>query len=336
MILQPDVTVGRNAVPLLDLSENLAPVPSAALARAARDGGRTAAPGRIREALARTAGITPEQVLPANGSLELIHRLCRGVMTPAMTVAVLAPTFGEFARAAAAVGARVTTLAAAEADGFAWRIPDVAARLRDLRPDWVFLCNPNNPTGGWLRQAEVEALVAAAAPGRIVLDEAYIDFVEGAWDAVPLVGRGVVLLRSITKLHGMVAMQFGHLTADAGLVARLADLEPRWDVNEFAAATALAALADPAHGPRVRAVVREARAGLAAALQGLGLKPMPSVTNFILVRVPDSRAARWALLRERILVKDGGEIGLPGFLRVSVPHPDDLPRVAAAFRRVLA
>lgn len=336
VILQPDVSVAHHPVALLDLSENLAPLPSAALAAGVRSAQRADAPGRVREALARSCGMPVDQVLPANGSLELIHRLCRAAVGPGMKVVVLTPTFGEFGRAAAAAGAEVVSIDAAEMDGFRWQMPAVCDRLREIRPDWVFLCNPNNPTGGWLEREEVETLVAAAAPGRVVLDEAYLEFVEDPWDALPLVGQGIVILRSITKLHGMVAMQFGHLVADAPLVARLEAVEPRWDVNEFAAAAALAALADPGHAGRVRTAVREGRAALRAGLHGLGLQPLESVTNFILVRVPDSRAARWALLKERILVKDGGEIGLPGYLRVSVPHPDEVPRVVAAFRKALA
>jgi len=337
MILQPDVTVARHPVALLDLSENLAPLPSAALAAALRTAeGREGAPGRVRGALARAAGVAPDQVLPANGSLELIHRLCRAAIGPGTRVAVLTPTFGEFGRAAAKAGAQVESIPAAEADGFQWRIPEACDRLRGGRPDWVFLCNPNNPTGGWLERAQVEALVSAAAPGRLVLDEAYIEFVDRAWDALPLVARNVVVLRSITKLHGMVVMQFGHLIADAPLVARLEAVEPQWEVNAFAAAAALSALADSGHAASVRAMVRQGREALVAGLRGLGRHPLPSVTNFLLVRVPDSRAARWALLRERILVKDGGDIGLPGYLRISVPRPDDVPRVTAAFRKAVA
>jgi histidinol-phosphate aminotransferase len=338
MILQPDLGTGPagDGQPLLDLSENLSPIPSGALRTGAQAADRATAPGRLRDALATAACVRPDQVLPANGSLELIHRLCRSEVRPGDRVVLFAPTFGELGRAASTAGASVETIDAVSAEGYVWNRDAACARLRAARPAWVFLCNPNNPTGVHLDAPTVNAIVEAAAPGRLVLDEAYRDFVDSPWDAIPLLDRGVVILRSITKLHGMVSMQFGHLLADAPLVARLAALEPRWEVNDFAAAAALAAEADPGHAPRVRAAVTAARGALLAGLTGLGLTPFPSATNFFLVPMADSRRARWNLLRERVLVKDGGEIGLPGFLRVSVPPVDAVPRVVAAFGRALA
>ena len=152
--------------------------------------------------------VIPEQLLVGNGSTEIIHLLTRAYFptSPEETggsALILAPTYGEYQGACLLQGAAVSTLDAGPPPDFSWDL-DLAARLIESQtPRLVFLCNPNNPTGCYLEQREVEILADSThrAGSLLVLDEAYVSFVEDRWDSLAMLNRdNVVILRSMTKL----------------------------------------------------------------------------------------------------------------------------------------
>jgi histidinol-phosphate aminotransferase len=255
--------------------------------------------------------------------VELFWLLALTYLDHTDTAVVVGPTFGEYGRAARLARARVVEIAAHTADGFQ---PDWAAVRRAveaLQPRFIFVCNPNNPTGVYYPRPEIEALLAAA-PGLLVLDEAYAPFVREPWDVRPLLQDArLVVVRSLTKDHALAGLRLGYALAAPPVARVVQSAQPTWSVNAAAQAAGLAALAADEHVRRGRAAAEEAKAFLAAELGALGWRVYPSVANFVLVEVGDAAAITRALRAEGIYVRDCTSFGLPDHIRLAArPLPE--------------
>ena len=327
---------------VLDFSASVSPIgPPAGVWEALRRVDLAAYPDPhclvLREAISghlsgsRPGRLPVGRILVGNGSTEIIHLLARAYLSPprpgtANTAFLLTPTYGEYAGACGLVGAGVSCLDARSAPGFRWDLDQVERRISREKPSLVFLCNPNNPTGVFLGRAEVEFLaeVSARAGGLLVVDEAYLAFVDDCWDSLPLLERGgVVLVRSMTKDYALTATRLGYSLAPDDVTARLAAFQPDWSVNGLAQAAGLAALADAGYLPKARRAVAEAKDFLSDRLAGMGFFVPPSAANFLLVQVGDAASWRDKLMRQGLFVRDCASFGLPEYIRLGVrPLPD--------------
>ncbi len=293
----------------------------------------------LRHALAQRAGVAAEHVLVGNGSIELLYALAIAYLRPADRVLIASPTFGEYARAAAMMGAAVVYYPL-------WPGPDVTldshALLREVQqaqPRLFFLCNPNNPTGTYLPHERVAYLVeqvAAIAPHTlVVLDEAFIRFVRGAdmgRSTALLAGGNVLLLRSLTKDYALTGLRVGYALAPPPVIAALESVQPPWSVNALAQAAALVALDDEAHMQHSLAALNDAKARLLDDLAQQGFAPLPSALHFFLLPVGDGQATAWArhLRQQGVLVRDATSFGLPDYLRIATRTPAENARLVAA------
>lgn len=341
--------LGLNPADVLDFSASVSPLgPPAGLWEALRHVDLTAYPDpeclELREALARHHKTDIDRILVGNGSTELIHLMARacipsGGSAGQCSVLQLTPTYGEYAGACALSGAEIISIEACREQGFAWDLGLAAETIAERRPALVFLCNPNNPTGVYLGQGEVDCLAKAAqsAGSLLVLDEAYLNFVNGVWDSLPLLkdsaGSNVVLLRSMTKDYALTGLRLGYCLASPGTIVRLAKLQPDWSVNGLAQAAGLVALADESYLPDARKAVNEARDYLTENLNALGFCVLPSSANFMLVEVGD--AARWRdkLMTDGIFVRDCASFGLPDCIRIGIRALPDCQRLVEAVKR---
>src|SRR6266404_2089864 len=161
----------------------------------------------------------------------------------------------------------------------------------------------------------------------VVADEAYADYVdpkrriERARDVEA--GQRVVVLRTLSKLFGIAGLRLGYAVADPQLAHYLDVMQEPYNVNRGALAAGRVCLAQPALVEERRLAVAEARAVLCERLRAAGLEPLPSQTNFVLVRTGvDDAALAAAIAHEGLLVRAGGEYGLDGYVRVTVgPSP---------------
>ena len=272
--------------------------------------------------------------MAGNGAADLLWLLALAFLKAGDPVLIVGPTFGEYARAAALMGAKVETWIAQVSAGFAVDPVLVDAALRRTRPRLAFLCNPNNPTG-YLAPIEVIDAWAKAHPGTLfVVDEAYLSFAAGARSALTLNAANVLVLRSMTKDHSLAGLRLGYLAGPEALVAAVAAVRAPWSVNALAQAAGVAALADPAHLAESLASLRQAKLQLLAGLGALGLDCVPSTTHFFLVEVGDGAALRDALLRKGILVRDCASFGLPEYVRIATRRPEENARLLAALWEV--
>ena len=252
-------------------------------------------------------------------------------------VVIFAPTFGEFAAACDMQGADVVSIVADEGNDFAWDIERAARIIAARAPSLVFLCNPNNPTGRYLTEVDVRR-IADSLPddALLMLDEAYLPFVEARWDSMPLLELGnVALLRSMTKDYALTALRLGYMLAPPTVVERVRALQHSWSVNGLAQTAGIAALADTRHVEDGRAEMRAAKRYLVSELDAMGLRCMPSAANFVLVKVGDARALRQALLTgHRISVRDCASFGLPEYIRIGIKTKADCERLIGALRDI--
>lgn len=290
----------------------------------------------LRDRIAATVGVTAAEVLPGNGATELLHLVVRVFVRQGQRPVVFTPTFGEFGRACETVGASPFPWHANPERGFRWNFRNKPAVLRRVAPPLVYLCNPNNPTGIYVSEAEVRALTEGLVGGPLLLDESYTSFVEHAWDATPLMRAGrVLLLRSMTKDYGLAGLRLGYLLAAPEVLAAVRRLQPEWSVSAAAQAAGIAALDDEEHVARGRAAVAEGKAYLLEALAQLGLPVHAGAANFILVRTGEATSLRAALLRRGIAVRDCTSFGLPDYIRIGVRLVPECKRLVAALEQEL-
>lgn len=288
----------------------------------------------LRQALADRAGVPPDAIAVGNGSMELIWLLALAYLRPGDRVAIVGPTFGEYARAARIFGAEPVEIRARADDGFRPPVDEVARTLSVLAPRLVFVCNPNNPTGALLDRPAIRRLLASRSDALLVVDEAYLPFCTDAPDLVDQVAAGqLVLLRSLTKDLGLAGLRLGYVLAAPAIVDALERVRPPWNVNAAAQAAGLAALADHAHLERAREVVASARTYLVRELSRLGLKVYPPAANFVLVGVGDGRRWRERLLRRGLCVRDCASFGLPDCVRIGVRTGPECARLVEGIAR---
>jgi len=333
-------SLGLSERDLLDFSQNVnplgAPVRALEAARRAVDEetGRYPAPGypRLREALAAYLGVPPGKVVPTNGGAEALFLAARAAGTGGRAL-ILEPTFSEYPAAARAAGLEpVRRVARRPEDGF--RLDPAA--LEDLEGvAFVFLCNPNNPTGDTLTPAEVLEVAdhVRERNAALVVDEAFADFAPEAGVAAE-VSEGLYVARSFTKFFAIPGLRLGCLVCEGA--GRVRELQPSWSVNAVAAAAGIAAVGDQNFVDASVAEVARLREELFGALEALpGLTPFPGAANFLLVRGPAGLPER--LTRRRVLVR-GCEpfLGLgPGYFRVAVRGTAESERLVAALREEL-
>ncbi len=327
----------------LDLMENPYPLPPE-LARALGEHlGRQALnryppgdPAPFKRRLAAQAGLPPGSALMlGNGSDELIHLLVMACAGPDTVVLSPWPGFSMYRLITAQDRCRFVGVDLRP--DFSLDLPATLAAMRVHRPAIVFLAYPNNPTGNRFERAAIDAILDAA-PGIVVIDEAYLPFARETWmDALPHRPQ-LLVLRTLSKL-GLAGARLGYLSGDPALIAELDKVRPPFNVNVLTLAAVDFLLDHIAVLDEQAAVIRASRAELRARLRDAA-RGHPAVTvfdsdaNFFLLRVDDAPRLFAALLQQGILIKDVSAAHplLQGCLRVTVGTPAENERFLQAFR----
>ena len=285
----------------------------------------------LRRAVAGYAGCDPDQVVPGAGADELID-LCARAFLPVGGVAVSAPP--SYPMYGVATGQRETKLE------LVWREPpEFALPVRFIEAaseaDLVWLCVPNNPTGGRDSNGEIEAVLGAAA-GVVVIDAAYAEFTGDRWAEWVQRWPNLVVLGTLSKAFSLGGIRVGYAVTSPPLATELHRCRPPGSVSSLSAAIAAEALRRPEKADEMVALVTAGRAELSAGLAALGWETRPSVCNFVLGRVgPGAADLAESLMWEQGLVVRSFRPGsrLEDHLRVTVRTPGDHERLLAALGR---
>jgi histidinol-phosphate aminotransferase len=246
---------------------------------------------------------------------------------PAHSIAFSQYGFAVFPIATAAAGAqaiRVPALAREHpAAPFGHDLDAIAASVRaDTRI--VYLANPNNPTGTWFGDAQLDHFVARVpADTLIVVDEAYCEYVDapGLSTALRLADRhpNLIVTRTFSKAYALAGLRIGYFIAHPSVVAVIERLRESFNVNNIALAAAEAALADSAYLEKARDFNASERAWLRAGLDARGYAVLPSQTNFLLVDLGrDAADLERHLFGRGVIVRPMGGYGLAQTVRISV------------------
>jgi histidinol-phosphate aminotransferase len=279
----------------------------------------------LREDLAAYLGhgLDASGVWAANGSNEVQQQLLQAFGGPGRTALGFTPAYSMHPLLAA--GTATGWVGARRDAGFGLSARDAVEQVREHRPAVVFLCSPNNPTGTALPLEVVEA-VADAAPGMVVVDEAYAEFARaGTPSALTLLPKypRLVVTRTMSKAFAFAGARVGYLAAHPAVVDAIQLVRLPYHLSALTQAAARAALA---HAPALLATVEAVklqRDRIVGELRSAGITTADSDANFVLFAVPGrgDQAALWRRLLERgVLVRD---VGLPGWLRVTAGTPEE-------------
>jgi histidinol-phosphate aminotransferase len=291
----------------------------------------------LRQRLARHLGIAPEDLVFGNGSSELIMLSAQAFLREGEEGLTSAVTFPMYAMAILGAGARLVQVPLHE-DAI-----DLDAIAAAVTPQTrvVYLANPNNPTGTWFTAADFETFLDRLPEELlVVLDEAYFEYAEtpGYSRSLDLVrqGRNVLVLRTFSKVYGLAGLRMGYGIARPEILAAIERVRHPFNTSRVAQEGAQAALDDHEHVRRSLEMNRAGLEKLSRGLEELGVKFIPSVTNFVLVNVGvEGKTVADALMRLGVVVRPMRWMGLPQAIRVTVGTAEENRKFLASLAQVL-
>lgn len=292
----------------------------------------------LRQAIAARHGVDAACVTLGNGSNDVLDLIARVFLRPGRESLFSQFAFAVYPISTQAVGATIK-MAAARDYGH-----DLAAMRELLSADTgvVWIANPNNPTGTRLSADALKAFVAGLPADVIcVVDEAYAEYVDVADhpDASQWLGEfpNLIVTRTFSKAFGLAALRVGYSLSHPDVADLLNRVRQPFNVDSFAQAAALAALADTEHLQRSVELNREGLRQYEAGFAALGLDYIPSVGNFITVDLGrDAMPIDKALLHEGVITRPVANYGMPNHLRISIGLPEENTRCLEALKKVLA
>ena len=287
----------------------------------------------LRAALAAYAGCRPEEVLVGNGGDEIISIIANTFLNEGDTLLVHSPTFDIYGIDAQVLGAEVVTVP--DLPGFKRDTGGLLAKVRELQPKMTVICNPNNPTGNILPLSYLEE-VLQAADNLVVIDEAYLEF-SGQDSIITKLQKydNLIVIRTLSKAFGLAGVRVGYAVAQKDVIEALSLVKLVYNVGILGQITALAAMAHS------QMILRHnvpptiaARDYLCAELKKIdGVTVYDSVTNFVLIRVPNGPALVKALSDADICVRFYKAAELQNCLRITVTTMDVVRRVISVIQK---
>jgi histidinol-phosphate aminotransferase len=292
----------------------------------------------VQAALREAMGIPADMGLVlGNGSDELIQMLAMTVGGPRHKVLSLDPGFVMYRMIATFTGMGYVGVPLNAAD-FSLDLPAVLDALDREQPVLTYIAYPNNPTGNLFPAEEIVQIIEAA-PGLVILDEAYAPFTDASF--LPRLGDwpNLLVMRTVSKM-GLAGLRLGYLAGPPEWIEQIDKVRLPYNINALTQASAALALQHRALFDAQTAAIRAERARLFSALEALdGANPYPSQANFILLRLALGGADRvFAGLKGRgVLVKNlnGAHPLLAECLRVTVGRPEENAAFLAALAALL-
>ncbi len=332
---------GKKADELLDFSVNLNPLGQPKLTKILANAYKTINnyPDNryksFKKAAAESLNVGPENMIPGNGSSELIRLFAEAIIEPGDKVIIPFPTFSEYEFQSRLFGAEIEYVD--------------HGKITAFKPDnckAVFLCNPNNPTGKLLKSKEISQLACRCIESEVFLfvDEAFIELSDPKESIAHLAASNdfIVVLRSLTKTYAVPGLRIGFAVASPDFARVLNNIRLPWNLNSVALAAGERLLKNNgSYIDRSLELIKKEREWLASRLNSIrGFKPYPSDTNYILVDV-NGFAVSSAELTERmlnhgIIIRDCASFGLENHIRVAVRKRNENRKLVRAFSSVIS
>ncbi|MBA3961030.1 MAG: histidinol-phosphate transaminase [Chthoniobacterales bacterium] len=289
----------------------------------------------LRDALAHKLGLTRENIILGNGSNEIIEFIGHAFLRSGVEMVTSENAFIAYKLIAALFAA--TTVAVPDRE-FRFDLDAVLAAITP-RTRVVFIANPNNPTGTLVRQEALDRFMEQVRHDVVVVfDEAYFEYLDEPPDTLRFVrqGRNVIVLRTFSKIHGLANLRLGYGMAHPEMIRVLQKTREPFNINGLVQAGALASLADEKHQAATKRTTDEGRKYLESELAAMKLPFVPSVANFVLVRVGDGHAVFRAMLQKGVIVRALKGYKLPEWIRISIGTMEQNRQCIASLREVVA
>ena len=290
----------------------------------------------LKQRLAQKLEVRPDNLILGNGSNEIIEFVGHSLMQPETEVVVSQYCFAVYPIVTHLFGANLVVVPARNHGH------DLPRMLAAVGPKTrvVFVANPNNPTGTLASPDEVVALVNGIPEHvLLVMDEAYLDFLDKPVDLLPLIRAGsrpnLLLMRTFSKIYGLAGLRLGYGVGHPPLIAALEKVRQPFNINSLAQAGALAAMDDEDHLARTRANNALGLDYLQKSFQELGLEFIPSQANFVLVRVGSSRRVFEDMQKRGVITRPMEGYQLPEWIRITVGTPLENTRCIEALKMAL-
>ena len=292
---------------------------------------------RLREKLSEKLSVNGENLIFGNGSFELLTLVGETYIERGDEAIYTDPSFGWYQNVTLKNEGRIVKIPVTEKKSV-----DTEGILKAIneRTKVIWLCNPNNPTGTVLEPEVLEDFISRVPENvLIVLDEAYIDFIDGDYiDTTKFIReyKNVIILRTFSKLYGLASFRVGYGIADESIINNILKVKLPINLSFTSQVAALAALEDEEFTEFVIKTNREQLEYYYREFEKLNLEYIPSNGNFILVNIGiDSAYAETEFLKRGILIRNGSEFGLNRWLRISVGKSDENVKVVETLKNIL-
>lgn len=287
----------------------------------------------LRVKLANKLQVEEEQLVFGGGSDEIITFICRAFLEEGTNTVMATPTFPQYRHHALIEGATIKEVPTVDGRH------DIEGMLSaiDAHTKVVWLCTPDNPTGEIILKNEFESFMSRCPNDvLVVLDEAYYEFVEDAYQSDLLANlkkyRNLIVLRTFSKIYGLAGLRVGYAIAEAEIAEKLNIVRGPFNTSSLAQRAAMAALDDDAFIASTKKMNNEVKRNFEQYLDGIKWTYHESHTNFLLVHTPiDADEVAHYLLTHGFIVRSGTLLGYPNTIRITIGKAADM----AALQTVL-
>lgn len=298
----------------------------------------------LKQKISEKFAVDTDQIILGNGSNDILDMVARAFLCEGREAIFSEYAFAVYPISTQAVGATARISKALSPDHdenpYGHDLDAMKAMINE-KTRVIFIANPNNPTGTWLKSDELKAFISAVPKDIIVVvDEAYFEYVENAeypntmeWlNSFP----NLIVSRTFSKAYGLAGLRVGYAVCSEEIADLLNRVRHPFNVNTVSILAAAAALEDEGHLQNCVAMNTKGVKFWRAACQYRGLDYIPTVGNFITIDFEqDAMPIYEALLREAVIVRPIANYGLPNHLRISISTPEDNQRCLDALDKVL-
>jgi histidinol-phosphate aminotransferase len=290
----------------------------------------------LKKKLARALNLEPANFVLGNGSDELIDIIIKTFVEVDENIITADTTFLEYEIIAQANGRRITKVPLRY---FKYDLGSIQKKI-DKKTKLIFIANPNNPTGTYLTEYEIEEFMSGLPDNvLLVMDEAYDTFIDV--DDFPnslkyIKNKNVIILKTFSKAYGLAGLRIGYAVASPEIISYMERVRQPFNANLLAQAAAQAALDDRKFLRKTKKIIAQGKSYLYENLKKLGLAYVPSVTNFILIDVSkDSLGVFKEMLKYGVIVRDMQQYGLKNFIRVTIGTKKENEKFIKVLKKVL-
>ena len=291
----------------------------------------------LKEKMSQVLEIEPEAILIGNGSDELLRLIAETFLNKDDEVIFADPTFSEYEFTAKIMGAKCIRV---PLKNFCHDLDAIYAAVSS-KTKIIYLCNPNNPTGTFLGEDELNLFMQKVPEDiLIILDEAYIEYAddERLKSGIKYLkeNKNVIVLRTFSKFYGLAALRIGYGLTNPEIARAVRKVFEPFNVNSLAQVAAAAALSDEAYIKNTLLQNKQGKEYLYKGFDQMGLDYVPTQSNFIFVDTgQDARTVFERLLKMGVIIRTGDVFGYPTHIRVTVGTTEQNQRFIASLKTVL-